>query len=96
MPEEKCDVAGIEHIDVNWIGCQNDQQYVLTLMNHKEKLGVLVRPHEAHLDVWTRAPRILVGTGGQFREVPPRRQGVHYVVDLPEQGTALLIWERIK
>lgn len=96
MPEEKCDVAGVEHLDVNWVGYQNDRQYVLLVMNHQEPVSVLVRPHEAHLDVWSRPPRILVGSHGRFHEQPVRRQGLHYLVALPEEGTALLVWDRIK
>ena len=96
MPEEKCDVAGIEHTDINWVGYQNDDQYALLVMNHKEALSVLVRPHEAHLDVWKRAPRVLVGSGGRFQEQPMKRQGVQYRVSIPQDGTAIVIWDRIK
>ncbi|HEX2747779.1 MAG TPA: hypothetical protein VHM91_07265, partial [Verrucomicrobiales bacterium] len=60
MPEERCDVTPMDHIDVNWAGYQNDTQYVLMLMNHQEACTVAVRPHEAHLDVWTRSPRVVV------------------------------------
>jgi hypothetical protein len=96
MPEEKCDVAGIEHTDVNWTGYQNDGQYVLLVMNHGAPLSVMVRPHEAHLDAWNRPPQVLVGSGGVLKDEPVKRQGVQYVVRLPREGTALLIWDRIK
>ena len=96
MPEEKCDVNGIEHYQINWVGYQNPQHYALLVMNHKEALTVAVRPHEAHLDVYSRPPRLLVGAGGFFREVPAARKGVQYLVEIPAGGTALLVWERIK
>jgi hypothetical protein len=96
MPEEKCDVNGLEHYQINWVGYQNHQQYALVVMNHKEAVTVAVRPHEAHLDVYSRAPRILVSTGEQFREIPAARRGVQYLIEIPARDTALLVWERIK
>lgn len=88
MPEEKCDIQGIEHFDINWMEYQNGLQYVLMIMNHKEKLNVLVRPHEAHLDVYCRPPRILVGSGKDYKEIKVVKHGVHYIVNIPENSTA--------
>ncbi len=65
-------------------------------MNHKGKVAVLVRPHEAHLDVFTRPPRILVGSGKDYREVKAVKRGMQYVVRIPANGTAVMVWERIK
>ncbi len=96
MPEERCDVTGIDHYDINWAGYQNDERYVLMVMNHQEKVTVLIRPHEAHLDIYTRPPRILVGSGSDYKEVPVVKKGVQYPVDIPQKGTALLIWDRIR
>jgi hypothetical protein len=96
MPEEKCDVNGLEHYQINWVGYQNQQQYAMLVMNHKEAVTVAIRPHEAHLDVHSRPPRLLVGAGGKFREVQAARKGVQYLVAIPVQGAALLVWERIK
>ena len=97
MPEEKCDINGIEHYDYNWVGYQNDQYYVLLLMNHKEKLTLHVRPHEAHLGIYSRPPRILVSDNkAGYQEAPVVKKGVQYELTLPEKGTALLIWDRIK
>jgi len=96
MPEERCDVTGIEHYDINWTGYENDDSYVLLVMNHKEKLTVLVRPHEAHLGVFTKPPRILVGGARAFKPVSVVKRGVQYSVDIPAGGTALLVWERIR
>jgi hypothetical protein len=96
MPEEKCDVTGIEHIDINWVGCQNDMQYVLVIMNHKEGVTVMVRPHEAHLDVYTRTPRVLVGSGQEYREVRVSKRGMQYQLDIPKKATALMVWDRIR
>lgn len=96
MPEEKCDVAGIEHYDVNWVGYENDAKYVLLVMNHKEKLTVAIRPHEAHLDVYCREPRILVSAGKGFVEAKIVKKGVQYMVAIPAGGTALLVWDRIR
>ncbi|HTQ11757.1 MAG TPA: hypothetical protein VMI31_16975 [Fimbriimonadaceae bacterium] len=96
MPEEKCDVNGIEHHDINWVGYENDAKFVLLVMNHKEKLTVAIRPHEAHLDVYSRPPRILVGGGKSFRAAKVERQGEQYMVPIPAGQTALLIWDRIK
>ena len=56
MPEEKCDLVGLEHHDFNWVGYQNDRRYMLLVMNHKEAVNVLVRPHEAHLGVYHQYP----------------------------------------
>jgi hypothetical protein len=96
MPEEKCDVNGFEHYDINWVGYQNQDQYCLLLMNHKEQVTVAVRPREAHLDVYSRPPRLLVGGDGKFRELSATKKGIQYLIDLPPCGTALLIWQRIK
>ena len=96
MPEEKCDVNGIDHYDINWVGYQNDQKYLLLVMNHKEKVTVAIRPHEAHLDVYCRPPRILVGNGKSYKEVEVVQRGVQYLVDIPAKQTALLMWDRIK
>ncbi|MEI6914233.1 MAG: hypothetical protein WCL39_03790, partial [Armatimonadota bacterium] len=96
MPEERCDVTGIDHYDINWAGYRNDQKYVLMVMNHQEKLTTAIRPHEAHLDIYTRSPRILVGSGDSFKEVAVVKKGVQYMVDIPAKGTALLIWDRIR
>jgi hypothetical protein len=35
--------------------CCNDNNCLLLLMNHKERVNVAVRPHETHLDVYTPA-----------------------------------------
>jgi hypothetical protein len=96
MPEERCDVHGQDHYDINWVGYQNDRQYALLVMNHQEKVRVAIRPHEAHLDVYRCPPRILVGNGRDYREVKAVKKGVEYLVDLPEKGSALLVWDRIK
>jgi hypothetical protein len=96
MPEERCDVTGIDHTDINWTGYCNDQKYVLLVMNHKEKCRVLIRPHEAHLDILTQPPHILVGSGRHYKEVKPIKNGVQYLVTIPANGTAVLIWDRIK
>jgi hypothetical protein len=96
MPEEKCDFTPFEHYDINWIGCQNDYQYALVLMNHKETVRVAVRPHEAQLDVYTRVPRILVKNGTEWKVVVPEKDGIQYMVSVPEKGTAIMIWDRIK
>jgi hypothetical protein len=97
MPEERCDVQPVEHIDVNWVGAGNDRQYLLVLMNHQEDVTVLVRPHEAHLGVYSRQPRILVAPpGGDYRPCPVSRRGVQYEIRLPARGTALLVWDRIR
>jgi hypothetical protein len=96
MPEEKCDVNGMEHYDVNWVGYQNEDHYALLVMNHQEKVVVAVRPHEAHLDVYSRPPRLLAGSDGKYHEIQAVRKGLQYLIDLPPRGTALLIWERIK
>jgi hypothetical protein len=78
------------------VGYQNREQYALLVMNHKEAVTVAIRPHEAHLDVYSRPPRLLIGAGGKFRELPAARKGVQYLVEIPAQGTAMLVWERIK
>ncbi len=96
MPEEKCEVHSYEHYDINWVGYQNDLQYALLVMNHKQTVRVAVRPHEAHLDVYSRPPRILVGAPDQWREVSARKEGIQYVIEIPENGNALVIWDRIK
>lgn len=96
MPEERCDVNGIDHYDINWAGYQNDWKHVLIVMNHQEKATVLVRPHEAHLDCYTRPPRILVGSGDDYAEAPVVKKGVQYFVDIPAKGTAILVWDRIR
>lgn len=96
MPEEKCDVNGIDHYDINWVGYQNDDHYVLLVMNHKEKTEVLVRPREAHLGVYTREPRILISDGNAHAQAKVTKRGVQYVVGIPEKGSVMLIWERIR
>ena len=96
MPEEKCDVNGIGHYDINWVGYQNDEKYMLLVMNHKQKLTVAIRPHEAHLDVYTRPPHILVAGGKGFAVAKVVKKGVQYMVDIPAGGTALLVWERVR
>jgi hypothetical protein len=96
MPEERCDVTGIDHFDINWAGYQNDEKYVLVVMNHQEKVSVAVRLHEAHVDCYTRPPRILVGRGKEYSEIPVVKKGVQYFVDIPEKHTAVLIWDRIR
>ncbi|MDO8587302.1 MAG: LamG-like jellyroll fold domain-containing protein [Armatimonadota bacterium] len=96
MPEEKCDVNGIDHYDINWVGYQNDANYVLLLMNHKEKVTVAVRPHEAHLDVYTKAPKVLIGSGRTYEPASVVKKGVQYFVDIPAKGSAVLVWDRIK
>ena len=96
MPEEKCDVQGVGHIDINWAGFENDQKYMLVVMNHKEALKVMVRPHEAQLDLKTKAPQILVGDGKEYKPVEVKKEGVQYVVDLSAKGTALLVWDRLE
>ncbi|MHB1001335.1 MAG: LamG-like jellyroll fold domain-containing protein [Armatimonadota bacterium] len=96
MPEEKCDINGIDHYDINWVGYQNDQKYALLIMNHKEKLIVAVKPHEAHLDIYNRPPQILIGDGNVYREAPVVKQGIQYMVTIPKECTALMVWDRIK
>lgn len=96
MPEERCDVNGIDHYDINWVGYANDESYALLVMNHKEKTTVAIRPHEAHLEVYIRAPRIFVGAGKAYDEVKPIKRGVQYMVDVPAGANALLVWDRIK
>jgi len=96
MPEEKCDVFGVDHYDINWVGYRNDDKYALLVMNHKEKLQVLVRPHEAHLEIYTRAPRVLVGSGSDYKLVETVKNGVNYQVEIPANANALLVWDRIK
>lgn len=96
MPEERCDVTGIDHFDVNWAGYRNDRAYVLMLMNHQEKTTVAVRPHEAHLDCYTRPPHILVSDGKECGEVAVIKKGVQYFVEIPAKATAILIWDRIR
>lgn len=96
MPEEKCDVNGIDHIDINWVGYSNDEKYCLLVMNHKAKVTVAIRPHEAHLDVYTRPPHILIGNGAQYKQVPVIKKGVQYMVDIPENASAVLVWDRMK
>ncbi len=96
MPEERCDVTGIDHYDINWVGYENDYKYALLVMNHKQKLTVMVRPHEAHLGIYCRPPRILVGSGKDYHEVVVTRQGVQYKVEIPAKANALLVWDRIK
>ena len=96
MPEDKCDLMGREHYDYNWVGYQNDHRCVLLVMNHKEAVSVLVRPHEAHLGVYSRPPQVLVGTGGTFHAVESVRDGINWRVEIPECGTAMLIWDRIR
>jgi hypothetical protein len=95
MPEERCEVSGIEHTDVNWVGYGNDEQYVLLIMNHKEPLTVAVRPHEAHLGVCAKSPQLLVSGGGEYRPAEIVTRGTQYEVSIPERGTALLVWERM-
>lgn len=96
MPEEKCDVNGIDHYDINWVGYSNDLNYALLVMNHKERVRVAIRPHEAHLDVYTRTPRILIGSGKAYEPVPVVKKGVQYFVDIPAKANAILVWDRIK
>ncbi|MHB8952678.1 MAG: LamG-like jellyroll fold domain-containing protein [Pirellulaceae bacterium] len=96
MPEDKCDLTGLEHYDFNWIGYQNERCYMLVVMNHKEAINVLVRPHEAHLGVYTGTPRVLVGSGGAFDQIDASRAGVNWRVEIPPAGTAMLIWDRIR
>jgi len=96
MPEERCDVTGIDHYDINWIGFENDYKYALLVMNHKHKTRVAVRPHEAHLGIYCRPPRILVGNSGRYQEITLTRQGAQYLVDIPARSNALLVWDRIK
>jgi len=96
MPEERCDVAGFEHHDLNWLGYRSDSQYVLLVMNHQEALRVAIRPHEAHLGVYCRPPRVLVSGPRGYDAVPTEQQGEQTIVAIPEDGTALLIWERMR
>lgn len=96
MVEERCDIQGIDHYDINWIGYANDRQFALLIMNHKEKTEVMVRPHEAHLDVYCRPPRVLIGSGKNYREVNAARRGVQYTLDIPANSNAILVWDRIK
>ena len=68
---------------------------MLLVMNHKEKVSVLVRPHEAHLGVYSRPPQVLVGSGGTFQPLEAVRDGTNWRVEIPEGGTAMLIWDRM-
>jgi hypothetical protein len=65
-------------------------------MNHQEKVTVAIRPHEAHLDVYTKLPKILIGNGRTYKPVPVVKKGVQYFVDIPAKANAILVWERIK
>jgi hypothetical protein len=96
MPEERCDVTPIDHLDVNWTGYRNDDDYMLLVMNHQQETSVAIRPHEAHLDVFTKPPKVLIGADGVFKQVPADKRGIQYFVDIPAKGTAILIWERIR
>jgi len=96
MPEERCDVTGIDHYDINWAGYCNDDRYVLLVMNHKEKTTVAIRPHEAHLEVYTRPPRVLVGSGRDYAPAKIVRRGAQYMVAVPANANAILVWDRIK
>lgn len=96
MPEERCDLMGLEHHDFNWVGYQNDQRYVLLVMNHKEPLTVTVRAREAHLGVYTRPPQVLVGAGAAFHRADAAAEGINWRVDIPAGGTVLLIWDRLR
>jgi len=96
MPYERCDIAGVNHTEVTSAGYLNDEKFVLMLMNQGKSTPIMVRPHEAHLDIYTRAPRVLVGGGKGFKEIPAVRKGVQYWVDVPERSTALMIWDRIR
>jgi len=96
MPEERCDVNGIDHYDINWAGYCNDDRYVLLVMNHKEKTTVAIRPHEAHLEVYTRPPRALVGTGREYAPAKVVRRGAQYMLAVPANANAILVWDRIK
>ena len=96
MPEERCDVTGIDHYDINWAGYQNDEKYRLVVMNHQEKVSVAVRLHER---MWT-ATRVRRGfswaEARSSASCPRARKGVQYLVDIPEKSTAILIWDRIR
>ncbi len=96
MPEERCDVVGVDHYDINWVGYYNDAKFALLVMNHKERTRVMIRPHEAHLDIYTRPPRIMIGKGKAYAEAKVTKQGINYVLDIPAGGNALLVWDRIK
>jgi hypothetical protein len=60
-------------------------------MRHKEEATVAGRPHKAHLDVYTRAPRLLVNEGRQWDTVEPTRKGLQYILELPAGVSALLM-----
>lgn len=96
MAEEACDVNGFEHYDINWVGYCNAEKHMLLIMNHQEKLSVAVRPHEAHMDVFTREPVILISEGKDFVPIKIKKKGTQYFVKIPTEGTALMIWDRIK
>jgi hypothetical protein len=74
----------------------NDQKYVLLVMNHKEKCRLMIRPHEAHLDILNQPPHILVGSGSHYKETKLVRNGVQHLVNIPADATAILIWDRVK
>ena len=38
----------------------------------------------------------LIGNGKSYREVKATKQGVQYRLDIPANGTALMVWDRIK
>ncbi|MHB0998395.1 MAG: LamG-like jellyroll fold domain-containing protein [Armatimonadota bacterium] len=96
MPEEKCDINGIDHYDINWVGYENDLRYALLVMNHKEKTSVAIRPHEAHIGVYTRDPKVFIGSKKSYKQMPMTKQGIQYMVDIPAGANAILIWDRIK
>ncbi len=96
LPESKCDITSFEHYDINWVGYQNDLQYALLVMNHKEAVRIAVRPQEAHLDVYTKPPKLLISDQGKWREVEAHKDGIQYIVEVPAEGNALFIWDRIK
>ena len=61
-----------------------------------EAVRVAVRPHEAHLDVYSREPKIEIGGNKQWRQVAATRDGIQYMVEIPAQASAMLVWDRIK
>ena len=97
MPEEKCDVNGIDHYDINWVGYQNDAKYAPAGDEpqgeaHSRRSPARgapgrLQPPAAHPDrVRAKATS----------EAPVDKAGVQYMVDIPAGGTALLVWDRIK
>ena len=96
MPEEKCDVTPLDHLDINWVGYENADHYALLVINHKEQVTVAVRPHEAHLGCYSRPPQVAIGAGQEWQAIPTDQRGLQYFVNIPIGQNALFVWDKIK